>query len=203
MCVIGQRLILERSNIEPPFSTKKESNLHDRGEEVSMPLHHAPPEAHPATVALFHAVVLQRRQRQRRGCSSPNASKSFSTDSCSSSSSSSSDEDPAEYLEHLSIRKADPSLRGLVRSMAIRENLCDLLRRGNNCSSEIIHSPTPISFVGALPPADIQPFVVLDTDTIGKRKQMEEDSVSLDPVASKNQSSQLRPLLPQHPARLS
>ena len=195
-----------------------------------MPLHHTPPPvAHPATAALVHAVVLQRRKRQCHGLvasgtttKSPTSSfkssgqgpmksdRCESTDSCSSSSCScSSDEDQAdpkrniEYLEHLSIRNEDPSLRGLVRSMAIRENLCDLLRCDNHYCYEIIHSATPSPVVGALPPANIQPFMVLETDTIDKTKQMEEDSGSLDSVASKNQSTQLHPLLRQHPARLS
>ena len=149
-----------------------------------MPLHHTPPVAqHPATAALVHAVVLQRRKRQCHEFVASGTTKSptcgvkssgkvpmksdrcESTDSCSSSSCScSSDEDQAdpkrniEYLEHLSIRNEDPSLRGLVRSMAIRENLCDLLRCDNHYCYEIIHSATPSPVVGALPPANIQPM---------------------------------------------
>ena len=144
------------------------------------------------------------------------SSKTLSTESCSSSSSSSSsnssDEDQSdstcfakniEYLEHLSIRRVDPSCRGLVRSMAIRENLCDLSMRDNHHYPVILKSLTPNTFVGALPSAHIEPLVALETDTTCKTRQIGEDRVSLDPVASKDHSSRSHPLLRQHPSRLS
>ena len=146
-------------------------------------------------VSIIHLHFVHSKFKSIQAASANTAKLSCCWESGSTSNSSStgtSDEDQLDsrccwkntrYMELLSKRSnADSSVRGLVRSLAIPEGLCELLWRDNRYFPKTISTHV----ADALPSTAFKPLVVAGSN---KNKTIEEALISLEPSVASNKLS--------------